>query len=146
MILRFCLIIKRISFLSVVIPDTPACCATHILSKQHDFLNQKNAIHEAVEDRNHKFELYPKYHCECNFIERYWGAAKRMAREQCDYTFASLQKKVPQILDEIPLSMIRKFSRKAWRYIDAYHKGLNGMEAEKSVKKYKSHRRIGIND
>jgi len=121
----------------------PNCCGKHLLESQPDFQQQKTAIHEAVVKRGHIFELYPKFHCECNYIERFWGAAKRAARIQCDYTFKGLKQRVPEILDSIPLVMIKKFCRKAWRYIDAYHLGYKGLEADSQVKLYKSHRKVG---
>ncbi|OAD72411.1 hypothetical protein PHYBLDRAFT_169542 [Phycomyces blakesleeanus NRRL 1555(-)] len=67
------------------ISEDSKCCAHHFLASQPDFMSQKTALHEAVEDSGHIFELYPKFHCKCNWIERYWGAAKRKARLQCDY-------------------------------------------------------------
>ena len=30
--------------------------------------------------------FYPKFHCELNFIERYWCGAKWYARENCGYS------------------------------------------------------------
>jgi hypothetical protein len=41
-----------------------------------DFVNQKCALQELVERCGHICDFYPKYHCELNFIEMYWGAAK----------------------------------------------------------------------
>ena len=122
------------------------CCAREILSNQLDFALQKNALVEACESNGCLADFYPKFHCELNFIERYWGAAKRMAREQCDYTFNGLKQRVPEILDSITLSEIRRYARKAWRYMDAYYNGLNAEEAERAVKKFKSHRRIRLDD
>ena len=49
------------------------CCARHLLAAQPDFRAQRTAIQETVGDAGHIFELYPKFHCECNWIERYWG-------------------------------------------------------------------------
>jgi hypothetical protein len=113
-----------------------------LLSAQPDFQEQQSALEEVVREKQDIFEMYPKFHCECNFIERYWGAVKRVARERCDYSFAGLKERLPSFLDSVSLVAIRKYSRKSWRYIDAYHKGLAGTEAEKAVKKYRSHRRI----
>jgi hypothetical protein len=118
------------------------CCARRLLASQPDFASQKCALQEVIEAAGHTADFYAKYHCETNFIERYWGYAKRLVRKRCNYTFAGLQREVPIALDSCPLSVIRNFSRKAWRYMDAYRKGLTGRLAEFAVKKYKSHRRI----
>ncbi|CAG8804949.1 25475_t:CDS:2, partial [Gigaspora margarita] len=46
-----------------------------------DFLEQKTSIAETVEAARHIFKLYPKFHCECNFIECFWGIAKQIAHD-----------------------------------------------------------------
>ena len=52
---------------------------------------------------------------------------------------------IPEVLYSIPITTIRNFARKSWRYMDAYDKGLEGRMAEWAVKKYKSHRRLPDN-
>ncbi|KAG2216059.1 hypothetical protein INT45_012960 [Circinella minor] len=37
------------------------CCARHLLESQPDFINQKSALQEMIEE-NHIFEMYPKFH------------------------------------------------------------------------------------
>jgi len=118
------------------------CCARRIMANQPDFLEQKSQISEKITNAGHFVDYYPKFHCECNYIERFWGAAKRQVRRDCDYSFASLKSRVPQTMKSISLETIRKFSRKSWRYIHAYSKGLNGEVAAWAVKKFKSHRKI----
>lgn len=118
------------------------CCMRKILSLEDDFKSQKSQLQEEIEKRGHICIFYPKYHCELNYIEMYWGAAKRYTRENCNYTWSSLQKTVPEALDSISLITIRKFARKSWRYMDIYRKGITGKVAEYAAKKYKSHRRV----
>jgi len=126
-------------------PNRQNCCARRILSCQPDFLEQKSALEEAIIASNHICEKYPKFHCECNFIERYWGYAKRETRRRCSYKYDELVKIIPEVLNSISIATIRKFARKSWRYMDAYDKGLEGRIAEWAVKKYKSHRRLPDN-
>ena len=51
-----------------------------------DFIVQKSKLQDEIEKREHKCIFYPKFHCELNFIEMYWSAAKQYIREHCDYT------------------------------------------------------------
>ncbi|KAK9374916.1 uncharacterized protein V1513DRAFT_425036 [Lipomyces chichibuensis] len=55
---------------------TKCCNATHILSQQQDFCSQQSRLEIAVRSRGHLSSMYPKSHCECNFIERVWGNVK----------------------------------------------------------------------
>lgn len=117
------------------------------MSTRPDFLDQKSALQEVVEGAGHIFELYPKYHCECNWIEMYWGGAKREARLRCDYTFKSLDANLNNFLDKAGgLPQIRRYFRRAMEYIEAYSKCNDGREVVQSVKKfverkYLSHRK-----
>jgi hypothetical protein len=44
-------------------------------------MNQKPVLQELYEDAGHLCLYYPKYHCELNFTEQYWGNAKARYRE-----------------------------------------------------------------
>ena len=112
----------------------PNCCARRIIASQPDFIAQKSAIVELIESAGHTCVFYPKFHCELNFIEMYWGAAKRYTRNYCDYTWTGLQETVPRALDLVDIITIRRFARKSWRY------------TEYACKKFKSHRRIPQNE
>jgi len=50
--------------------------------------------------------FYPAFHCEINFIEYYWGAAKYYTRENCEYDFESLKRLVPEALAGVPKQLI----------------------------------------
>jgi len=53
------------------------CCARRIILLQPNFLAQKSALEEVILKAGHKVIFYLKFYCELNFIERYWGAAKK---------------------------------------------------------------------
>lgn len=124
----------------------PFCCHSHILSNEPDFKNQQSALFEVVYNTPHTVELYPKFHCECNWIERYWGATKRIARENCAYNFSSLKQNLPEFMDQVPLhhvSVLAKlticfinlafqivnFYNRCWRFISLYAIDNNGATA-----------------
>ena len=86
-------------------------CARCIISLQPDFLAQKCALQELVEEAGHVCIFYPKFHCELNFIEWYWGAVKCFAQENCNYSWAGLKQIVSRSLESVNLITIRKFAR-----------------------------------
>jgi hypothetical protein len=90
-------------------PGRTDCCCRHILFLQPDFVSQKSQLQELVKSRGHLCDFYPKYHCELNFIEQYWGAAKlhfRMAGRAA--TINEMERNVIQSLDDVPLLHIRR--------------------------------------
>ncbi|CAG8728244.1 12694_t:CDS:1, partial [Acaulospora morrowiae] len=50
-----------------------------------------------------------------------------------------LLEQIPKAFVNVPITIIRNFAHKSWRYMDVYEKGLEGKTAEWAVKKYKSH-------
>ena len=52
------------------------CCARRVLEAERDFRDQKGRLQEEVEALGYRILFYPKFHCELNFIERYWCQAK----------------------------------------------------------------------
>ena len=84
----------------------------------------------------------PKYHPELNFIERCWSRVKWYARQICDQTKPGLKTATDEALSgkACDLALIRRYSRTAWRWVDAYHKGLDGVLACWAVRKSKCHR------
>jgi hypothetical protein len=84
---------------------TVAVCT--ILFNQPDFVSQKSELQEFVERCGHLCDFYPKYHCELNFIEQYWGAAKLHFRTAGQgATLDAMKKKVLDCLDDIPVNQI----------------------------------------
>ncbi|KIJ40068.1 hypothetical protein M422DRAFT_257136 [Sphaerobolus stellatus SS14] len=118
------------------------CCMTRCLAEQADFRNEKPLLQIEIEKAGHICLFLPKFHCELNPIERYWGYTKRLFRASCNGSFPHAKKLLPECLDSCTTETIRHFFRKCWRYMSAYRNGLSGKQAEFAVKKYKSHRRI----
>lgn len=90
-------------------PGRMDCCCRRILFLQPDFVSQKPQLQELVESRGHLCDFYPKYHCELNFIEQYWGAAKlrfRVAGRAAGID--EMERKVIQCLDDVSLPQIRR--------------------------------------
>lgn len=94
--------------------------ALELVRNQPDFKAQKPWLNELVNSAEHEIIFFPKFHCEFNWIERYWGNAKVYARQNCNYTFEGLEQTVPVALDRVSINMMRKFARKSYRYMDAY--------------------------
>jgi len=62
--------------LSKCAPGQTTCCCRWILYNEEDFRQQKSMLQELYEDAGHLCLYYPKFHCELNFIEQYWGNTK----------------------------------------------------------------------
>lgn len=85
------------------------CCCRHLLYTQPDFASQKPLLQEHIESRGHLCDFYPKYHCELNFIEQYWGAAKfRFRTAGRARTLGDMEGVMLSCLDAIPLEQIRR--------------------------------------
>ncbi|SAM02190.1 hypothetical protein [Absidia glauca] len=142
---------------SITNNDNTECCARHCLANQDDFKYQPCAIKETLHKAHLLSDFYPKFHCETNWIERYWSDVKRYARSHCDYSFAGLQITLENAFAEAALqngipTKLRRYYMRCWRYIDAYSRNLDAEAAEADVcskfrnSQYKSHRRLAIED
>lgn len=126
--------------------------ASKLLSEQSDFKAQRSWLNETLGSEQGFFlDFYPKFHCEFNFIELYWGAAKAYARRHCDYTFRGIQSLLPEALSSVSVQAIRRFARKCFRYMDAYRivdsngkRKLTPPQVEFAVKNFKKHHSIPL--
>jgi hypothetical protein len=85
------------------------CCCRRLLFSQPDFINQKSHLEEFITSRGHICDFYPKYHCELNFIEQYWGAAKLRYRNSAKTAdIEQMEKNVLACLDDVPLVQIQR--------------------------------------
>jgi hypothetical protein len=111
-----------------------------ILSLQQDFKNQKGKLEEEVERRGHLVAFYPKFHCELNWIEYYWGNAKQFTRDHCEYNVEALRRVIPEALSSILPKTIRAYFARCQRRMEAYRMGITYGTEE--FRKYTSHRRV----
>lgn len=142
-------------------PGRVDCCCRRLLYLQPDFKAQKSQLEELIEKRRHKCDFYPKYHCELNFIEQYWGAAKWHYRAAPRAkTVRAMESTVKGSLDSVSIDQIRKyvpfsllfliflrslhhrFANRAARFVSAYRDGLSGSQAAWANKKYHGHRTL----
>jgi len=124
-----------------------SCCAKRILKLQPDFKAQRSLVQEAIEEAGHLCLFLPKFHCELNYIEFFWGAVKRWLHDNCDYTFQGLQENLLKAMKAVELDTIRKWEHQMYRWMDTYQGGLSARDAQFKVKafssrKYTSHRRV----
>ena len=127
--------------------DNDACCNKHILERQPDFAEQKSLVQETIEAAGHLCLFLPKFHCELNFIEFFWGMVKKFLCDNCEYNFETLKENLPKALDSVHIHTICKWEHQMYRWIEAYKSGLRTRDAQALVRKfsstkYKSHRRI----
>ncbi|OAX33831.1 hypothetical protein K503DRAFT_836237 [Rhizopogon vinicolor AM-OR11-026] len=117
------------------------CCCRRILYRQPDFANIESLLETTCKARGVQVIFLPKFHCELNFIEQCWGFAKRLYRGYPMSTKDSdLEQNVEKALDAVPLASMRRFAIRSSRFMDAYHKCLNGSQAAWAAKKYRGHR------
>jgi len=120
-----------------------------ILERELDFQEQKSLVQEVIEAAGHLCIFLPKFHCELNFIEFFWGLVKKFLRDNCDYTFDTLKENMPKALASVKLVTIRRWDseHRMRRWMEAYRSGLATTDAQRKVKefssaKYTSHRCI----
>ncbi|KZV98420.1 hypothetical protein EXIGLDRAFT_606991 [Exidia glandulosa HHB12029] len=117
------------------------CCARRTLFNEPDFAAQRSHLEEAFAARGHICDFYPKFHCELNFIEQYWGDAKRMYRmTEATTGTAEMEQNVVHCLDSVPSERILRFANRSARFMDAYRKGLSGPQAAWANRQYHGHR------
>ncbi|KAF9498601.1 hypothetical protein BDN71DRAFT_1530368 [Pleurotus eryngii] len=118
------------------------CCMARLLSQQDDFKNQPSMVESLITNAGHYCIFLPKFHCELNPIEMYWGWCKYRYREADKKTFEEAKQAAICCLDGCPAEVIRRFINRSWRFMSAYRLGLTGRAAEWAVRKQRQHRSV----
>ncbi|KAF8221455.1 hypothetical protein L208DRAFT_1327948 [Tricholoma matsutake] len=115
-------------------------CCRRILFTQPDFVSQKSWLEEFVTSCGHICDFYLKYHCELNFIEKYWGTAKlQYCITACMANIVEMEKNMLNCLDDVPLLQMRRYVNRSACFMSTYDQGLSGVEAAWANHKYYSH-------
>ncbi|KAG2141966.1 hypothetical protein DEU56DRAFT_870755 [Suillus clintonianus] len=121
--------------------DRTDCCCHRLMYSQPDFNAVESHLESSCRARGFDVIFLPKFHCELNFIEQCWGFAKRLYRMKDQLSSeVVLEHNVIRSLDAMPIQSMRRFANRSLRFIDAYQKGLNGVQAAWAIKKYRGHR------
>ena len=131
--------------------ESQSCCAEMLLANQPDFLEQECKLMTVVKAAGHLCLFLPKYHCELNIIEFFWGATKHHTRECCDFTLDGLDREIEIGQEKVQITTIRRWYHRMMRWVDSYETGAGAVEAQQQVqafssKKFKSHRRAPEDD
>jgi hypothetical protein len=118
------------------------CCAQRLMSLQRDFQEQKGWLQEELEAAHQEVIFYPRFHCELNFIERYWCSTKHYTRENCSYTFQGLREILPSALASVPSATINRYYHHCMRTLEAYASGLDYGTQAFNNRVYKGHRQV----
>ncbi|KAF8576974.1 hypothetical protein K439DRAFT_1649191 [Ramaria rubella] len=124
-------------------PDSRDCCCRRLLFTAPDFVAQKSYLEEYITSRGHICDFYPKFHCELNFIEQYWGAAKyHYCSTSKTNDIKTMEENMLACLDKVSHLQIIRYGNGSARFLSAYSQGLTGAEAAWANRKYHSHRTL----
>ncbi|KIJ21177.1 hypothetical protein PAXINDRAFT_51730, partial [Paxillus involutus ATCC 200175] len=86
--------------------ESTGCCMARLLSRQDDFVNQVSMLEKFIDEAGHLCIFLPKFHCELNPIEMYWGWCKYRYREVSKPNFAAAKQAAAEILDSCPVEVL----------------------------------------
>ncbi|KAF8804558.1 hypothetical protein BYT27DRAFT_7259039 [Phlegmacium glaucopus] len=116
------------------------CCCCRLLFTQPNFMAQKSHLEELITSHSHICDFYLKYHCELNFIEQYWGAAKlRYCNSPKTTDINEMEANMKACLNNVPLVQIQRYANRSACFINAYAQGTTRPIAVWANQKYHRH-------
>ena len=100
--------------------ESNACCNKQILKLQLNFTEQQSLVQETIEAAGHLCLFLPKFHCELNPIENFWGMVKKYLCYHCDYSFDGFKANLPKALESVPIQMIWWWENHFFHWVEAY--------------------------
>ena len=76
-----------------------------ILSNQDDFMNGKTQVEHYVIGQGFQCYFLPKFHCELNPIEQFWGQSKPYCRGHSNFALAKLRETINPAFDSVTLDL-----------------------------------------
>ncbi len=137
------------------------CFAQEVMSKQPDFQGQRGQLREELEATGNLMIFYPKFHCELNFIDRYFSlfllytfpqldwtlgrfycTAKYYDHENCECNLKGLRKTVTKALDSMTVSVIFHYYQQCMRIMDVYRSKQEYRTKQFTEPIYRGHRQV----
>ena len=95
---------------------------------------------ELFMDTPHSAAFPPKFHRELNPIGQRWGFSKACCRRRCNYSIGGLRTAVPGSLAAVPLDVIRRFCRRAERFVSMHRMEVNGVPFPFKIRNFMMHK------
>ena len=112
------------------------------MAKECDFKNEMNMLQKLISGRNHLCQFLPKFHCDLNWTENFWGKSKPYVRKLIDGAWMTMCQAIWLSYghENISEGLSMRFARKIRETIMMYFHGVDGAFAAYCQKRFNMHR------
>jgi hypothetical protein len=93
------------------------------LMAERDFQEQKGCLKEELEEPGQEVIFYPKFHCELNFIGKFWCSCNAFTRDHCTFIIQCLRKILPEAIKSVSIATINRYCHRCMRTFNEYFTG-----------------------